>query len=177
LNQYLERDIDRLMARTRNRPLPAQRLDRRVALALGIALAALSIPILTWAGGTMTGLLAAIALTSYVLVYTPMKQVSPHALLVGAVPGAIPPLIGWTAAMGRPTLPGLALFGVLFFWQLPHFLAISIYRKEDYARAGFKVLPVVRGERVTRFAILGYTLLLAAVTLSLTPLGVAGRLY
>ncbi|HJZ85015.1 MAG TPA: heme o synthase [Polyangia bacterium] len=177
LNQYLERDLDGLMARTRNRPLPAHRLDQRVALWFGLALAALAVPILTWAGGAMTGLLAAIALGVYVLVYTPMKQVSSHALLVGAVPGAIPPLIGWTAAMGRPTLPGMALFGVLFLWQLPHFLAISLYRKEDYARAGLKVLPLVHGERATRLAIVAYTALLVALTLTLTPLGLAGRAY
>src|SRR5262249_60888700 len=115
-------------------------------------------PVRPGAGGALTVLLAAFALGSYVLVSTPPKQRSPPALLVGAVPGAIPPLIGWTAAMGRPTLSGLALSGVLFFWQLPHFLAISIYRKEEYQRAGFKVLPVVRGERVTRLAIFGYAL-------------------
>jgi protoheme IX farnesyltransferase len=177
LNCYLERDIDRQMARTRNRPLPAGRLDPRVALGFGIGLAAAALPMLALAGGMLAALLAAIALVSYVLVYTPMKQTSPKALLVGAVPGAMPPLIGWVAATGRINLPGLALFGILFFWQLPHFLAIALYRKDDYARAGFKVLPVVRGEWMTRIHIVFYTVLLVPITVLLSSLGVAGRVY
>src|SRR5438552_13144667 len=136
---YLERDTDALMARTMNRPLPAQRLEPMLALKLGVALAAVSVPLLTFAVGALPGLLASIALVSYVLLYTPMKRHSAAALLVGALPGAIPPLIGWTAATGRLDLPGVLLFAVMFLWQVPHFLAITLFRKDEYARAGLVV--------------------------------------
>jgi len=146
LNCWLERDTDRLMKRTMTRPLPAGRLQPNVALWLGVGLGLASVPTLTFAVNPLTGLLGAIALGSYVLVYTPMKQKSPTALLVGAVPGALPPLMGWTAATGTIDARGLALFGILFFWQIPHFVAIAIYRREEYERAGIQTLPTVRGE-------------------------------
>jgi protoheme IX farnesyltransferase len=177
LNCWLERDIDRHMARTRNRPLPAGRLAPSLALAFGMTLAFISIPLLTLGVNRLTGLLAAIALVSYVAVYTPMKQKSPAALLVGSVPGALPPLIGWTAATGRLDWAGLALFGILFFWQLPHFIAIAIFREEEYTRAGFKVLPAVRGLRVAKIHAAVHAVLLMLVSLLLVPLEVAGPLY
>jgi heme o synthase len=176
LNCYLERDSDRYMARTRERPLPAGRLEPRAALLFGLTLAALSLPAL-FSAGAAAGLLGLVALTSYVLVYTPLKQKSPLALPIGAVPGAIPPLLGYAAATGRLDAPGLALFAVLFFWQLPHFLAIALYRKADYARAGIKVLPAVKGDDAARWRIPLYTAALVAATLALYPLGVAGPLY
>ena len=177
LNMYLERCTDRLMARTKNRPLPAGRLSARLALVFGVALGAVSIPLLTFAVNALTGLLAAVALVSYVVVYTPLKRKTTLSLLIGAVPGAIPPLLGWTAVTGRIESPGLLLFGILFLWQVPHFLAIATFRRDDYARAGLKVLPVERGDRVTRLHIVGYLVALLAVSLWLVAAGVGGRLY
>lgn len=177
LNNWLERQVDGRMHRTRARPLPAGRLDPRVALALGLGVPAAALPALAWFTNGLTATLAALALFSYVVVYTPLKQRSPLALFVGAVPGAIPPLMGWTAVTGRIDLPGLALFAVLFFWQLPHFLAVSIYLKDDYARGGFRVFALVHGERAAVVATLATSVLLVPVTLSLVPLGLAGPAY
>jgi len=177
LNMYLERVSDGFMVRTRNRPLPTGRLPAGLALAFGIALGAVSVPLLAFEVNAITGLLAAVALVSYVALYTPLKRKTTISLLIGAVPGAIPPLLGWTAVKGRIELPGLLLFGVLFLWQIPHFLAIATFRRDDYARAGLKVLPVERGDRVTRLHIVGYLVALVAVSLALAAAGVGGRLY
>jgi protoheme IX farnesyltransferase len=178
LNMYLERDTDALMARTMNRPLPAQRLEPLLALKLGLALAAISVPLLTFAVGPLPGLLASIALVSYVLLYTPMKRHSAASLLVGALPGAIPPLIGWTAATGRLDLPGVLLFAVMFLWQVPHFLAITLFRKDEYARAGLVVQPnEPGGDRAARMNIVRYSVALLAVSLLFVPIGAAHALY
>lgn len=177
LNCWLERESDKLMARTRLRPLPAGRMSPATALWFGLLLGAVSIPLLTLGVNRLTGALAAIALVSYVAVYTPMKQKSPAALLVGSVPGALPPLIGWTAATGKLEWAGIVLFGILFFWQLPHFIAIAIFRQDEYTRAGIKVLPAVRGLRVAKWHAVLHSILLLAVTLMLVPLQVAGTLY
>jgi len=177
LNMYIERDIDRQMARTKNRPLPAGRLAPRSALWFGVALSAASVPILAIGVNATTALLAVLANVSYVLAYTPMKQRSHAALLVGAVPGAIPPLMGWTAATGRVEPGGLALFAILFFWQIPHFLAIALFRKDDYARAGLLVMPNVMGDEATKQSIISHTGALVASTLLVFPLGVSGRAY
>ena len=174
LNMYLERDSDALMARTMNRPLPAQRMDPGTALRFGLLLAAVSVPLLTFAVGALPGLLASIALVSYVLLYTPMKRQTATALLVGALPGAIPPLIGWTAATERLDLPGVLLFAVMFLWQVPHFLAITLFRKEEYARAGLVVQPnEPGGEREARANIVRYTVALVGVSLLFVPIGIA----
>jgi protoheme IX farnesyltransferase len=177
LNMYLERDSDALMARTKTRPLPSRRLAPEIALAFGLVLSAVSVPLLTFGVNAMTGLLAAVALVSYVMVYTPLKRKTTLALPIGAVPGAIPPLLGWTAISGRIDAPGLLLFGTMFFWQLPHFLAIATFRRDDYARAGLRVLTVVRGDAVTRPRIVAYLVALLAVTLALGPAGVGGPVY
>jgi heme o synthase len=177
LNMYLERDSDRLMARTKNRPLPAGRMAPAVALWFGLALSAVSVPLLTFGVNAVTGLLAAVALVSYVLLYTPLKRKTTLSLLIGAVPGAIPPLLGWTTVAGRVQWPGVLLFAVLFFWQVPHFLAIATFRREDYRRAGLKVLPVERGDRVTRHHIVGYLAVLVLVSLLLVPFGIGGTGY
>jgi protoheme IX farnesyltransferase len=177
LNMYLERDTDGLMERTRDRPLPAGRLSPDIALWFGIALSAIALPILLFAVNTTTGLLAAFALATYVLAYTPLKRRTTLALLIGAVPGAIPPLQGYTSVTGHIDLPGLVLFGILFLWQIPHFLAIAIFRREDYRRAGLKILPIERGERATRRQIVGYLVALVAVTLLPFVLGMAGPIY
>lgn len=177
LNCWLERDVDKHMARTKNRPLPAGRLTARQALWLGLSLGALAVPILTIVANPLTGLLGAIALVSYVWIYTPMKQRSPAALLVGSVPGALPPLMGWTAATGELGAPGIVLFGILFLWQLPHFLAISIFRQTEYTKAGIKVLPAVRGNDVAKWHAVLYAGALVPVSLLLVPLGIAGPIY
>ncbi len=178
LNMYLERDSDALMARTSNRPLPARRMDPQVALRFGLLLAAISVPLLTFGVGALPGLLASIALVSYVLLYTPMKRQTAAALLVGALPGAIPPLIGWTAATERLDLPGVLLFAVMFLWQVPHFLAITLFRKEEYARAGLAVQPnEPGGERAARVNIVRYTVALFFVSLLFVPLNVGHGLY
>ncbi|MFO0548166.1 MAG: heme o synthase [Polyangiaceae bacterium] len=177
LNMYVERDSDRLMARTRLRPLAARRLAPEVALVAGVGLGALSVPLMTFAVSAMTGLLAAIALLSYVVVYTPLKRKTPTALLIGAVPGAIPPLMGWSAARGTIDGPGIVLFGIMFFWQVPHFLAIATFRKAEYARANMAVLPVVAGDRITRHHVVRYLAALLLTSILLVPYGVGGRIY
>ncbi|HEY3444722.1 MAG TPA: heme o synthase [Myxococcales bacterium] len=177
LNCYLERDLDRFMVRTRNRPLPAGRLSSGTALAFCIGLALVGVPLLSFGVNPLAGLLATSALIAYVFVYTPLKQRSSVALLVGAVPGAAPPLIGWAAATGRIEAPGLALFALLFLWQVPHFLAITLYRKEDYAKAGFKILPVERGEPATRRRLALYQVATVATSLTLVPFAGAGAVY
>jgi protoheme IX farnesyltransferase len=177
LNMYWERESDAFMARTANRPLPAGRLAPAIALAIGIWLSAVSLPLLTFAVNALTGALAAIALLSYVLLYTPLKRKSTASLVIGAVPGAIPPLLGWTAATGRLDAPGLILFGIMFCWQIPHFLAIATFRKDDYARAGLKVLPNERGDRVTRHHVVRWLAALVLVSFLLVPYEVGGTPY
>jgi protoheme IX farnesyltransferase len=175
---YLERDVDALMARTANRPLPAGRMEPAVAFKFGLILAAVSVPLLTFAVGALPGLLASVSLVSYVLLYTPLKRRSSTALLVGAVPGAIPPLIGWTAATGRIEVPGAVLFAVMFLWQVPHFLAITLFRKEEYARAGLVVQPnEPGGEQAARMNIVRYSVALLGVSLLFVPLRSAGWAY
>jgi protoheme IX farnesyltransferase len=184
---WWEADTDARMERTRNRPLPAGRLSSDAALAFGLALAAVSVPMLVLVN-LATGLLGLVALVSYVAVYTPLKRHTSMALLVGAVPGAMPPLMGWSTAVGNVAhwgpgpdggagLGGLLLFVVLFLWQLPHFAAISIFRAEDYARAGLQVVSVQHGEAGARRSIAVYTALLVAASLLFVPLGIAGTGY
>jgi protoheme IX farnesyltransferase len=177
LNMLIERDVDGLMERTRHRPLVEGRLPPTAALVLGTALAAAAIPVLLLAGNALTGILGTLAFVAYVAIYTPMKRTSSAALFVGAVPGALPPLMGWTAVTGRIDAGALALFGILFLWQIPHFLAIALYRSADYGRAGFEILPLVVGERPTRFVIVAFSAALMAISLSLGPLHVAGAVY
>lgn len=177
LNMYIERDIDRLMERTRNRPLPAKRLAPEVALWLGLVLAVVASAILSFGVNPMTGFLGVVAFVSYVLFYTPLKQKSTAALLVGAVPGAMPPLMGWTSVTGSIDFPGLVLFMILFLWQVPHFLAIALSHKEDFAKAGIKILPLEKGEAATKHTIIRYLAGLYAVTLYPAWFGMAGPSY
>jgi heme o synthase len=177
LNMYLERDIDCLMSRTMNRPLPAGRMDPGFALGFGVLQAFLAVPVLTFALNPLTGLLGVIALLSYAMLYTPLKQRTTVATLIGAAPGAMPALMGWTAATGSIDAGGLAVFGFLFLWQIPHFHAIALFRHKEYARAGLKTVPGERGTRAARHSIVAYLALQIAVSLSLYPLGVAGHWY
>jgi protoheme IX farnesyltransferase len=176
LNMWWERDVDAQMTRTRNRPLPAGRMSPDVALAFGLALAVVSTPML-FLVNVATGLLGLAALVSYVAVYTPLKRHTHLALLVGAVPGAIPPLLGWSTVTGTVGLGGVLLFGVLFLWQVPHFAAITIFRADDYARAGLQVVSVQHGERAARHTVALFTVLLVATSLLFFPFGLAGRAY
>ena len=176
LNMWLERDIDCLMARTKNRPLPQGRLQASTALAFGALQGMLALPVLAIAG-IIPAALGLLALILYVGAYTPMKQRSHWAVWVGGIPGAMPALMGWTAATGRIDVPGLAVFGVLFIWQIPHTHAINIYRQREYDAAGLKTLPSAHGVETARRAILGF--LVVQVVLSLYPalFGVAGLPY
>ena len=176
-NMFIERDVDKLMDRTRRRPLPQGRLPASAALVFGTALAAIALPLLLLAGNALTGVLGGLAFVSYVAIYTPMKRTSAAALFVGAVPGALPPLMGWTAVTGHIDAGALALFGILFLWQIPHFLAIAIYRSDDYGRAGFEILPLSIGDRPTRVVIVLSSAALVATSLVLGPLHVAGTAY
>jgi len=177
LNMYVERDVDAKMARTRRRPLPAGRLSPGIALGFGLAQAAVAIPLLWLGANLLTGALGALALVLYVLVYTPLKRVTTHALLVGAIPGAMPPLLGYTAVSGTVTVACLGVFAAMFLWQVPHFLAIALFQKDDYRAAGLKVLPVEKGEDAARRSIVVYLALQVAVTLLLVPLGLGGVGY
>ena len=176
LNMWLEREVDCLMSRTRNRPLPQQRLHASTALVFGAVQGALALPVLAVAG-LVPAALGLLALLLYVGAYTPMKQHSHWATWVGSVPGAMPALMGWSAATGRIDLPGLAVFGVLFFWQIPHTHAIAIYRQREYDAAGMKTLPGTHGLPAARRAIGAYLIVQVAVSLAPFALGVAGTAY
>jgi protoheme IX farnesyltransferase len=176
LNMWLERDVDCLMTRTKNRALPQGRLEPRTALVFGAAQGMASLPMLAMVN-VVTAALGLVALMLYVGVYTPMKQRSHWATWIGAVPGAMPALMGWTAATGRIELAGLAVFGVLFFWQIPHFHAIAMYRRHDYEAAGLKTLPGSHGIAVARRAIATYLVVQVATSFTPYALGVAGVPY
>lgn len=176
LNMYLEREIDGLAPRTRKRPLPDGRMSPSVALWFGIALGAGGLFFLSLLN-LLTGFLGLLALSLYVCVYTPMKQTSPGALVVGAVPGALPPLMGWTAVRDGIDLGGLSLFVILFLWQLPHFLAISLYRQREYRTAGYRVTATEHGVGTAKLQVIIYLLALWPAALILYPLGIAGKLY
>jgi protoheme IX farnesyltransferase len=177
INMYLERDVDPLMERTAGRPLVRGTVSPEAALAFGAGLACAGVALVLLGSNLLTGILGLVAFGSYVSVYTPLKRHSSIALFIGAVPGALPPLMGWTAVTGHLDAPGLALFGILFLWQIPHFLAIAIYRAADYARAGFKVLPLTASARTTRLTIVAFSIVLLAVSVTLLPLHVAGPIY
>jgi heme o synthase len=177
LNMFMERDVDPLMERTRDRPLPSGSVSPEAALVFGTALSCAAVPLLFLGGNLLTGMLGLLALLSYVGIYTPLKRHSGTALFVGAVPGAMPPLMGWTVVTGHLDAPGLTLFAILFLWQIPHFMAIAIYRANDYAAAGLKVLPAALSARATRLTIVGFSIILVVVTMLLQPMHVAGARY
>lgn len=177
LNMYLERDIDCKMVRTQTRPLPEARLHPNVALFVGSALGWLALPVLALRANPLTALLGLIAFVSYVGVYTPLKQRTHLATWIGAIPGAMPALMGYTAASGAIDLGGLSVFGLLFIWQIPHFHAIGYYRMHEYAAAGLKTLANVRGVRAVRLEIGAYLLVQIAVSFAVVATGVAGGIY
>ncbi|MCC7417635.1 MAG: protoheme IX farnesyltransferase [Acidobacteria bacterium] len=178
LNQVYERDTDALMRRTRHRPLPDGRMATGDASLFGMAMAGAGLVLLGAAANVLSATLALATLVTYLIVYTPMKQRSPAATLVGAVPGALPPLIGWTAATGELSTGGLVLFAIVFLWQVPHFMAIAWLCRNDYARAGFPMLPVIdpSGRRAARQAAV-YSLLLVLPALAPSFIGISGPAY
>jgi protoheme IX farnesyltransferase len=178
LNQYVERDIDAKMRRTRNRPLPAGRLRLAEALAFSIFISVAGLTLLALAVNLLTAFLAALTLLSYVFIYTPLKRESPLSTVVGAIPGALPPLGGWAAARGELSIEAWVLFAILFLWQLPHFLAIAWIYREDYRRGGLPMLTVIDpdGDSASR-QILSNCLVLLPVSLLPALLGMAGSLY
>lgn len=157
LNQYLERETDALMIRTQNRPLPLARLRPFEALAFGLTAGILGMLGLALLAGPLAGILGAGTFLSYVLVYTPLKRRSPHALFIGAVPGALPPLIGWAAASGELSLDAWAVFLILFVWQIPHFLAIAWLYRRDYNQAGIPTFPGLDREGASTASLMLWT--------------------
>lgn len=178
LNQYVERGHDAKMLRTRTRPLPAGRITPRAALLFSSAIAVIGTIYLGLMVNWLTAALGAFTLTSYIFVYTPLKRVSTLCTIIGAVPGAIPPLMGWTAATNELSIGGWIVFGILFLWQLPHFMAISWMYRDDYARGGFAMLSVRDGDgaAVARQAIF-YTLALLPLSAAPALLGMTGTIY
>jgi protoheme IX farnesyltransferase len=178
LNQVWERETDRRMRRTSGRPLPRGRLGVAEGTWFGVLLAVAGIADLALGATVAAAAVATATLVSYVLVYTPLKTRTSLATIVGAVPGALPPVIGWAAATGDITLPAIVLFGIVFFWQMPHFLAIAWMYKDDYRNAGIPLLPVVEpdGRRTGRQAVL-YTAALWPVSLLPALVGLAGAPY
>ncbi len=165
LNHYIERDYDALMPRTRNRPLPTGRLQPAEALWFGVALSILGGAYLLAFVNPLTSFLGVFTILSYVFIYTPMKRTSTLNTVVGAVPGAVPPMMGWTAVTNDVSLEAVALFGILFLWQMPHFLAIAIMYKSDYEAGGYKMLPSEDPKlSLTSRMIILYTVALIAVS-------------
>ena len=176
-NCYLEREQDARMRRTEDRPFATGKVSPKLALGVYGFLAALAVPALALVVNPLTALFGAIAFVTYVWIYTPLKYRSTTALFVGAIPGAAPPLMGYVAATGQADAVGWLLFAVLFVWQLPHFLAISIYLRDDYERGGMKVFSVVHGFATTRLAIVLTSLLLVLVGMLTIPLGVLSPIW
>ena len=178
LNQYVEREHDAQMRRTRHRPLPDGRITPRAALIFASAISVIGTVYLALSVNLLTAALGAFTLTSYIFVYTPLKRISPICTIIGAIPGAIPPLMGWTAATGSLSAGGWIVFGILFFWQLPHFMAISWIYREDYGRAGFAMLAVrdEKGRATAREAII-YSICLLAVSVLPYFAHLAGPVY
>jgi heme o synthase len=178
LNQYIERDLDGLMRRTASRPLPSRRLLPAEALLFGIVLTLVAEAYLAILVNPLTAGLGLTVIAGYLFAYTPLKTRTSFSTMVGALPGAVPPLIGWTAARGDITIEAWVLFAILFLWQFPHFLAIAWMYREDYRRAGILMLPVVEPEgRVTGQQIVVYTIMLLPVSLLPTFLGISGKVY
>ncbi|MDH5670812.1 MAG: heme o synthase [Myxococcales bacterium] len=176
LNCWLERDTDGFMGRTAERPLPAGRLDSLLALGFGLLLCLVSLPLL-FAINWVTGLLGLLAIVSYVGIYTPLKFLSPQAMVVGAIPGALPPLMGYTAVTGHVGVGGVLLFGIVFLWQMPHVIGLSTYRRHEYAAAGIRVLPLVAGDRQAQFQAIAWAAALLPCSVAIYALGLAGPIY
>jgi len=178
LNQLLEREYDAKMRRTQNRPLPSGRLSPDAVLIIGTALSAFGLLYLAFAVNPLTSFLGTLTLASYVFIYTPLKRKTTLNTVIGAIPGALPPLMGWTAARGEISIVGWSLFAILFLWQLPHFMAIAWLYREDYARGGFAMLPVLDQEgRRTGSVAISYALGLIPISMCPSLFGLSGIIY
>jgi protoheme IX farnesyltransferase len=178
LNMWYEADLDALMKRTAGRPLPAGRMDRQSALHFGVGLSFFSVLLMGVATNWFAATVLAVSILFYVLVYTVwLKRRTPQNIVIGGAAGAFPPVIGWAAAIGDVTLLPLLLFALIFLWTPPHFWALSLFVRSDYAAAGVPMLPVVSGAKVTRQQIFLYTFPMAAAAVAPWPLGLAGGIY
>ncbi len=178
LNQWYEADLDALMKRTAGRPLPAGRMDRQSALHFGVGLGAFSVLLMGLAVNYISAAILAVSILFYVLVYTVwLKRRTPQNIVIGGAAGAFPPLIGWAAATGSVELLPALMFALIFLWTPPHFWALSLFVRSDYAAAGVPMMPVVAGARATRQQVLLYTLPMVAVAIAPWPLGLTGAIY
>ncbi len=178
LNQWYEHDIDAVMKRTAGRPLPAGRMDRQAALHFGVGLSAFSVILMGLALNVAAAAILAVSILFYVLVYTVwLKRRTPQNIVIGGAAGAFPPLIGWAAATGQVAVLPTLLFMLVFLWTPPHFWALALFVKTDYANAGVPMLPVVAGETVTRRQIGLYTIPMAITAVAPWPLGLTGSIY
>jgi heme o synthase len=178
INCYLDRDIDELMVRTRRRPLPAHQVDPERAVVFGVALGVVSFALLAWFVNLLAAFLALLAIAFYVVVYTiVMKRTTPQNIVIGGAAGALPPVIGWAAVTGNVGVPALLLFALVFYWTPPHFWALSLRIRKDYAAAGVPMLPVVRGIAETTRQIGLYTILMVAISLVLWAVARMGPIY
>lgn len=178
LNQYIEREWDSQMKRTASRPLPSGELQPLSVLFLGVSVSVVGMVWLALKVNLLTGFMGTMTLASYLFIYTPLKRRTTLNTLVGAVPGALPPLMGWSAAYGEITIAGWSLFAILMFWQMPHFLAIAWMYREEYEQAGYRMLPVVdpAGHRTSRQAV-SHCLGLLPVSMAPFVFRVAGEVY
>ncbi|MBK8176226.1 MAG: protoheme IX farnesyltransferase [Rhodospirillales bacterium] len=178
INMWYDRDIDSVMQRTMNRPIPAGRLQPASALAFGVVLACLSVASMATLVNVAAAGLLALTIVYYVFIYTMwLKRRTPQNIVIGGASGALPPVIGWAAATGDVSWSALALFAIIFLWTPPHSWALALFRRGDYDRAGVPMMPVVAGERSTRTQILAYTVLLVPATFLPVILGMSGWLY
>jgi protoheme IX farnesyltransferase len=178
LNMWYEADLDAAMKRTRSRPLPAGRMERQAALHFGVGLSFFSVLLMGVATNWFAAAILAVSILFYVLVYTIwLKRRTPQNIVIGGAAGAFPPLIGWAAVTGGVATLPLLLFALIFLWTPPHFWALSLFVRSDYAAAGVPMLPVVAGPKATRLQILLYTLPMAAAAIAPWPLGLAGAIY
>ena len=178
LNQWYEADIDAVMRRTAKRPLPAGRMDREAALQFGVGIGALSVILMGLAVNVLAAAILLACILFYVVIYTVwLKRRTPQNIVIGGAAGAFPPLIGWAAATGRVDVLPVLLFLLVFLWTPPHFWALALFVKTDYANAGVPMLPVVAGERATRVQIGLYTLPMAAAAVLPWALGLTGAIY
>jgi protoheme IX farnesyltransferase len=178
LNMWYEADLDALMKRTASRPIPAGRVDRQTALHFGVGLSFFSVLLMGFATNWFAAAILAASILFYVIIYTVwLKRRTPQNIVIGGAAGAFPPLIGWAAVTGGVAPLPLLLFALIFLWTPPHFWALSLFVRSDYAAAGVPMLPVVAGPKATRVQILLYTLPMAAAAVAPWPLGLAGALY
>ncbi len=178
INMWYDRDIDALMSRTKNRPIPAGRVPPGIALGFGVTLSVASVSIMALAvNGVAAGLLA-FTIFFYVVIYSmALKRRTPQNIVIGGAAGAFPPMIGWAAVGGDISLASIALFGIIFLWTPPHFWALALYKRGDYHKAGVPMLPVVAGRKTTAWQMLAYTVALLPVTLLPCFLGLSGMIY